>query len=109
MDLQALKRGSQRYDFIPVIIQDEFESTFPKFEQGTFIAFSNPETGEREDAWMSPAEARKIKTLHEQRFNELTEAVGSPGARSIHLDDPDVMTSIKKIDSFFRKRTGRSG
>jgi uncharacterized protein (DUF58 family) len=109
VDLQVLKRAIQRYDFIPIIIQDEFESSFPIFDQGTFIAFSNPETGQRDDAWMSPKQAAKIRSLHEERFNELTASIGSPGARSIHLTNSDPMESIKKIDGFFRKRTDRSG
>ena len=109
VDLQALKRGIQRYDFVPIIIQDEFESSFPIFNQGTFMAFSNPETGEREDAWISTSEAKKIKKIHESRFQELTDTLGVPGSRSIHLNNPDINFSIKKVDSFFRKRTSRSG
>ncbi len=109
VDLLALKRSIQRYDFIPIIIQDEFESSFPVLEHGTFISFSNPETGDREDVWMSKAEAKKIKEVHEARFNELTDALGTPGANSIHLTSPDIKLSIKKIDNFFRRRSGRSG
>jgi uncharacterized protein (DUF58 family) len=109
VDLSALKRAIQRYDFVPIIIQDEFESSFPKFDQGTFIAFSNPETGEQEDAWMSPKQAKKIKLIHEQRFQELILSIGNPGSRSIHLTSSDILGSIKKIDGFFRMRGGRSG
>ncbi len=109
MDLLALKRSIQRYDFIPIIIQDEFESSFPVLEHGTFISFSNPETGDREDVWMSKTEAMRIKSIHEARFNELIDVLGTPGAYSIHLSSPDSKTSIKKIDGFFRRRSGRSG
>jgi uncharacterized protein (DUF58 family) len=109
IDLQALKRISQRYDFVPVIVQDEFEYTFPVLEYGTFIAFSNPETGGRENVWMSPKEAKKIKLLHEERFGQLVTSIGIPGTRSVHLNNTDVTDSIKKIDGFFRRRGGRSG
>ena len=109
IDLKALKRAIQRYDFVPIIIQDEFESSFPVLEKGTFIAFSNPETGDREDVWMSSIEATKIRTIHESRFHDLISTLGMPGTRSVHLDSPDVMESIHKMDSFFRKRGSRSG
>ncbi|NNE37903.1 MAG: DUF58 domain-containing protein [Gammaproteobacteria bacterium] len=109
IDLLALKRSIQRYDFIPIIIQDEFESSFPILEHGTFISFSNPETGAREDVWMSKPEAIKIQSIHEARFNNLTDVLGMPGANSIHLTSPDIKLSIKTIDNFFRRRSGRSG
>lgn len=109
VNLQVLKRAIQRYDFIPIVIQDEFEATFPVLEHDTFIAFSNPETGDREDVWMSAAEAGRIRDLHESRFAELTAAIGTPGARSIHLDSADVIENIHRIDGFFRKRGSRAG
>ena len=109
VDLGMLKRAVQRYDFIPVIIQDEFESSFPVIPHGTFIAFSNPETGEREEAWISPDMARNIRAVHEQRFAGLVQSLGVPGSRSIHLDAADVRQSASRIDSFFRRRSGRSG
>lgn len=109
IDLLALKRSIQRYDFVPIIIQDEFESSFPVLEHGTFISFSNPETGDREDVWMSKSEAMKIKSVHEARFDELTGSIGNPGAHSIHLSSPDIKHLIKKVDSFFRRRSGRAG
>ena len=109
VDLQALKRVIQRYDFVPIIIQDEFEYTFPVLDFGTFIAFTNPETGGRENVWMSTREAKRIKQLHEMRFSELLASIGIPGTRSIHLNNIDVLESIRKIDSFFRRRSSRSG
>jgi len=51
----------------------------------------------------------RIKSIHEARFNELIDVLGTPGAYSIHLSSPDSKTSIKKIDGFFRRRSGRSG
>ena len=109
VDLSAMKRAVQRYDFIPVVIQDEFESSFPVIPHGTFIAFANPETGEREEAWISPETARQIRDVHEQRFAELIQSLGPLGTRSIHLSAPGVPGTAKMIDSFFRRRTGRAG
>lgn len=109
VDLPSLKRAVQRYDFIPVIIQDEFESSFPVIPYGTFIAFANPETGEREEAWISPDTAKQIRHVHELRFLELVQALGPLGTRSIHLSSPGVQNTARDIDSFFRRRTGRAG
>jgi len=109
IDLPVLKRAVERYDFIPVIIQDEFEFTFPEIPHGTFISFSNPETGEHDDVWISPESADKIRVIHESRYQSLITAIGRPGFRSIHLQNSDILESGNKLDKFFRKRGGRAG
>jgi len=109
VDLSALNRAVHRYDFIPVIIQDKFEYTFPEVTQGTFIPFSNPETGAHEETWISPGTSGKIRAIHESRFQKLIAALGTPGFRSIHLKSPDILDSGDQIDKFFRKRGGRAG
>ncbi len=108
-DLSVLRRAVQRYDFIPVIIQDEFEYGFPLISHGTFISFMNPETGGREEAWISPKKAREIRNIHETRFQDLIANLGIPGIRSLHLGDPNVQQIGEHIDRFFRKRKGRAG
>jgi uncharacterized protein (DUF58 family) len=107
-DLSVLKRSVQRYDFIPVIIQDEFEYSFPLMDYGTFIAFTNPETGAKEEAWLSPKKSVDIRSLHESRFQELISAMGPPGIRSIHLDEANIQTIGENIDRFFRRRTNKA-
>jgi len=108
-EMSGLKRAVQRYDFIPVIIQDKFEYGFPLLPQGTFISFSNPETGEREEAWVAPEMAARICAVHEQRFQTLISILGMPGLRSLHLGSPDMRDAGDYIDRFFRKRGGRAG
>jgi len=109
VEISEFKRAVERYDFIPVIIQDEFESSFPQIEHGTFISFMNPETGDREEAWMSPENAREIRNIHETRFQDLIYALGVPRIALLHLDSPNVQQMGENIDKFFRKRKGRSG
>ena len=108
-DMKVLKRAVERYDFIPVIIQDEFEYAFPAISHGTFISFTNPETGAGEEAWISPKKANEIRTIHQSRFQDLIDNLGVPGIRSLHLNNPDVQKIAEHIDRFFRKRGGRSG
>jgi uncharacterized protein (DUF58 family) len=109
IDLSVFKRGVQRYDFIPVIIQDEFEYSFPMISKGTFIAFSNPETGEKEEAWISAKKSEDIQILHQTRFQELVSMLGVPGIRSIHLEKANIQQTGNYIDKFFRRRSGRAG
>ncbi len=106
-DLQDLWRNVQRYDFVPVIIQDDLECSFPKLEAGSFVAFRNPETRGFGEIWVSPQRAEKIRELHEERFETLREAFGRRGLKSVHLDSASVREVAKRIDRFFRQRRKR--
>jgi len=106
-DLLALWRAVRRYDFIPVVIQDEFESSFPVTPGGTFIRFLNPETGERDEAWITQKKAKEIRAVHETRFQEINLVLNRSGTRCIHLDTPNVHEIIRHIDRFFRRRRRR--
>ncbi|MCZ6608553.1 MAG: DUF58 domain-containing protein [Alphaproteobacteria bacterium] len=104
VDLALPWKGGRRYDFIPVIIQDALETSFPLVEKGTFVAFANPETGARQEAWISPKTAQRIRALHEARFEELTAALGARGVRVLHLDGPRLGDIAKRFDGFFQQR-----
>lgn len=106
-DLSKLWRSVQRYDFVPVIIQDALEYSFPELSASTFIPFSNPETGAREEIWISPKIARDIRTVHEARFSDLLNQLGSRGIIPLPLDTANVEQSSREIDRYFRKRKGR--
>ncbi len=108
IDMARLRRSVQRYDFIPVIIQDELEYSFPDLPSSTFIPFSNPETGAREEIWISPKIARDIRSVHQARFAELTGMMASRGLSPLHFDSANVETHSREIDRYFRKRKGRN-
>lgn len=107
VDAAALLRAVHRYDFIPVIIQDELEYSFPVVSGGTFLPFSNPETGSRDEAWISPATAREIRAVHEARYRQLEAGLGSRGVHAVLLDSPGVDAIGKRIDRYFGRRKGR--
>lgn len=107
VDLGRLWRSVQRYDFIPVIIQDELEYSFPDLNSSTFIPFSNPETGTREELWISPKIASEIRSVHESRYLELVTHLGSRGIRPLQLESTNVEFLSREIDRYFRKRKGR--
>ena len=109
VNLSALKLVVHRYDFIPVIIQDEFEYSFPLITHGTFISFSNPETMEQEEVWISPVNAQNINFAHESRFQDLISEFGTPGIRCLHVGKSDLKETGRQIDQFFRRRSGRAG
>jgi uncharacterized protein (DUF58 family) len=108
IDLRAFGKTVRRYDLVPIVVQDEFEWSFPEIRKGTFIRFSNPETGERDEVWISPAEARQIRVIHEARFREVTTELGRGGTQCIHLATPDVRGIAKQVDRFFQRRRRRA-
>src|SRR5690606_11563332 len=80
-----LRRAMRRYDFIPIVIQDGLEYSFPRLSRGSFIPFTNPETGAKEENWISPTAALAIRAAHEARFTELSAALNARGLRPLHL------------------------
>ncbi len=102
--VQKLLRAVTRYDFIPIIVQDDLEYSFPRLGEPSLIAFGNPETGARDDLWVSPRIAGRIAVLHEARFAELTAKFGKRDIRFIHLDEPGVAATFDTISDFFRHR-----
>ncbi len=93
-----------RYDFIPVIVQDELEYGFPTCPQTALVAFANPATGVRESIWLSPNTSADIRALHEARFDELTHLFKRRNASPMHLALPGVNRIYVTIDGYFRQR-----
>jgi uncharacterized protein (DUF58 family) len=104
IELQALWKTVGRYDFIPVVVQDGLEYSFPVMPGGGFIPFANPETGRREELWISLRRADEIRQVHHNRFETLTSSLNRRGVRPIHLDTANVQEVGKRIDLFFRQR-----
>lgn len=93
-----------RYDFVPVVIQDALEYSFPSLHHAALMPFVNPETGSCADLWVSPNAAAEIAKQHEARFSRLLEMFGRHDIRHMHLSKPGVDESRTLIDTFFRHR-----
>lgn len=100
-------RSVQRYDFVPVIIQDELEYSFPRLSASTFIPFANPETGAREEVWISPKIADDIRAIHETRFKELITLLSARGTRPLHFDTAEVDSLARETNRYFGRRKGQ--
>jgi len=110
VDIVHLWRQSNRYDFIPIIIQDEFEYTFPVFDSGTFLGLNNPETGSQNEIWISRKDTEEIRTINESRFQSLTDSFNKNNTFSIHIPTTDIHDITMSFIGFFeqRKRRGTS-
>ncbi|NNC78106.1 MAG: DUF58 domain-containing protein [Woeseiaceae bacterium] len=93
-----------RYDFVPVVIQDALEYSFPRLRHASLMPFRNPETGSCADLWVSPRSAETIAKQHEARFSELRGMFARHDIRHLHIRKPGVDESRVAIDSFFRHR-----
>ena len=94
----------RRYDFVPIVIQDALEYSFPCLRHASLIPFANPETGGRADLWVSPGSAEEIAKQHETRFSQLLGMFARHDIRHLHLRKPGVDESRVAIDRFFRHR-----
>src|SRR5262249_14273359 len=104
IELQALWKAVRRYDFIPVVVQDELEYSFPVMPGGSFIPFAKPERGRREEPWISRGRPEEIREFHRNRLETLTASLSKRGMRTIHLDTANVQEVGRRIDLFFRQR-----
>jgi len=106
--VDKLLRTVSRYDFVPIIIQDELEYSFPSPRQASLIAMSDPQSGVSEDVWVSRRSARRIASLHESRFAALVERFRKLDIKHLHLEKPGVDTTRAVINDFFRRRRRQS-
>ncbi|MGY8814817.1 MAG: DUF58 domain-containing protein [Gammaproteobacteria bacterium] len=107
IDVMHLWRQSHRYDFIPVVIQDEFEFTFPIMDAGTFIGLNNPETGDRDELWISKSDSKEIRDINESRFQNLIESFNKNNTFSIHINQTDIHETAMNFIKFFEERKRR--
>lgn len=106
--LDQLLRAVGRYDFVPLIIQDELEYSFPSAPDASLIAFSDSKTGACEDLWVSQTSARRIAALNETRFAAIVERFRQRDIKHVHLSSPGVNTTHAAINTFFRRRRRQS-
>lgn len=105
VNVLEIGRKMRRYDFVPVVIQDRLEFSFPVLEGGSLVPLSNPETGREEEVWINKDEAEKIRLAHENRFSDLCLSLARFGG-SCHLDEPDIQRIWERLDAFFSARRG---
>jgi len=107
VDLSGFWKKVRRYDLIPVVIQDDFEASFPPVPGETFIPFANPETGEAEEIWLSRRGIAQLRAANELRFQTLKAEFDRHGARLVHLSTADMQQAEKRFNAFFRQRPRR--
>ena len=100
----AFAGAVRRYDFIPVVIQDEFECSFPELHDDTLMEFVDPETGVLQDVWLSPEERARLRSLHEERFRRLEHMFHAHGARPIHIGEPGIGHVYTAMNRYFLAR-----
>jgi len=100
-DYATFTTEARRYDFIPVVIQDKFEYTFPELSDETMLEFVNPETGTLRPIWLGHQEKTSIRQLHEQRFEQLRQTFTSHALRFVHIDNPSVEQILQTLTRFF--------
>ena len=103
-DIEHLLRAVSRYDFVPVVIQDDLEYSFPRVTEPSLITFRNPETAVCEDVWVSPGSAARIAARHEERFARFAMRLGKRDIRYVHLAQPGVSHAYESLSEFFRRR-----
>ena len=103
-DIEHLLRAVSRYDFVPIVIQDDLECSFPNVTESSLITFRNPETGICDDIWVSPDSAARIAARHEKRFAGLVAEFGKLDIKYIHLAAPGVSVAFEAISDFFHRR-----
>lgn len=107
-DLEHLLRAVGRYDFVPIIIQDDLEYTFPRLSEASLIGFVNPETRASGDIWVSRETSARIAARHEARFAAITSQLARRDIGFIHLARPGVDAVLEPISRFFRRRRRRA-
>lgn len=101
---ERLLRAVHRYDFVPIVIQDELEHTFPQPGRASLLSVGDPETGAVRELWVSRRSAKDIAARNEARFAALSEQFRKRDIRHIHLAVPGVESTHAAINAFFRRR-----
>lgn len=96
--------AASSYDFIPVVVQDEFECSFPEPGGDTLLELVNPETGLRNHVWTGQAERRQLRGLHEQRFAALSAGFAGRGIGFVHVRMPSLDHVHGNLARFFDLR-----
>ena len=96
-----LSLNVNRYDYIPVVVQDEFEFSFPDMTDSTMIQLIDPETNSISPVWFGNPERKLIKTLHQKRFSEINDSFSDLGLNFVHISEPELEKVHHSLSSFF--------
>lgn len=102
-----LKRASRIYDFIPVVVTDPYERSFPSITTGARINWQDVERGEAREVYLTPKNARIIREKNEAWFADLGRKFQEMGTDYLALDSDDLHDSFSEFSNFFRKRLER--
>ncbi len=103
-ELEGLMRAVARYDFLPIIVQDELEYSFPVPRHGSLIGFGDPDSGASQEFWVSRRIAKEIAGRHEARFAAILGQFRKRDIKHVHLFRPGVESTRAAINAFFRRR-----
>lgn len=101
---RMLRRLADRYDIIPVIVQDDLEYSFPTLSISFGFAVHDEETKQQQALWLSPEDQREIREAHKKRFALLQAGFYSAGIQSMHVDSHNPNEIFKVFSSFFVHR-----
>ena len=99
-----LKLNTIRYDYVPVVIQDEYECTFPDNDAASLLKLRNPETGSIYPVWLGNDERRRLRTLHQTRFSQIKDRFSRTGTGFIHIPGTDLEQVHSSLSRFFLYR-----
>jgi uncharacterized protein (DUF58 family) len=97
-DANAWQRAlEQRWELVPVLIQDPvWERSFPDVG-GITIAYADPESGSVQPVYLTRREAHRLRALHEERWDELVRTFRSLGVEPVIVhshDDGDLLAAF---------------
>ncbi|NNE38389.1 MAG: DUF58 domain-containing protein [Gammaproteobacteria bacterium] len=96
--------NSRKFDLVPVIIQDEFEFSFPKLPGNSMLELGDAETGEMCPLWLDNREVEKLKRLNENRFERIQEGFHDRGLNFIHVSNPQIDLVHQSLSNYFLYR-----
>jgi hypothetical protein len=99
-----LKFNTVRYDFVPVVIQDEYDYSFPDSGDASLLEFYNPETGSIYPVWIGREERSRLRILHQNRFSQLKDRFSRNGTGFIHIHEPGLEQIHSSLSRFFLYR-----
>ncbi len=99
-----LVANAKKYDLVPIVIQDEFEYSFPQLPGNSMLELGDAETGETYPVWLDFQEVEKIRKLNEVRFASIQQGFHDRGLKYIHVPDPQVDIAHQSLSNYFLYR-----
>ena len=99
-----LNFNTVRYDFVPVVIQDEYECSFPQSEDASLLELKNPETGSIYPVWLGNDERSRLRILHQERFDQIKDRFSRNGTGYIHIQNTGLKSIHSSLSHFFLYR-----